>query len=62
MPESPEDIERICATRVDLVPLSGAAIACLLDGRRDHAARRLGAAIPAGWPDTDDRSLLELRP
>ena len=47
--------------RVDLVPLSGAAIACLLDGRREHAARRLGAAIPAGWPDADDRSLLELR-
>ena len=61
MPESPEGIERICATRVDLVALSGAAIACLLDGRREHAARRLGAAIPAGWPDADDRSLLELR-
>ena len=61
MPEPLDPIARIGATRVDLVLLSRAAIACLLNGRRDQAASQLGAAIPAYWPDADDRSLLELR-
>jgi hypothetical protein len=42
VPELPAPITRIRATRVDLVPLSRAAIACLLDDRRDHAASQLG--------------------
>ena len=63
MPEPLDPIARIRATRVDLVVLSRAAIACLLNGRRDQAASQLlGAAIPAGWPDADDCSLLENGP
>ena len=51
MPEPLDPIARIRATRVDLVLLSRAAIACLLNGRRDQAASQVGAAIPAYWPD-----------
>jgi RimJ/RimL family protein N-acetyltransferase len=61
MPAARDDLQPIHAARVDLVSISAAAMERLLEGDREATARLLGAAIPAGWPDGLDRSLLETR-
>ena len=51
----------IASDRLELVPLSLAAMEALLDGRPDEAADEAGITIPAGWPDEHDAGFLQLR-
>ena len=51
----------IRAARVELVPLTEPLLVCLIDDRREEAERLLGAVIPAGWPDEEDRKFLRTR-
>jgi RimJ/RimL family protein N-acetyltransferase len=43
------------------VALSEAALEALVEGRREEAARFVGAELPEGWPDEHDARFLRLR-
>jgi [ribosomal protein S5]-alanine N-acetyltransferase len=47
--------------RLELVLLERRIMQALLGGRLDEAAAALGAALPDGWPDDEERWLLALR-
>ena len=53
--------EPIVTERLELVPLSLAAMEALLDGRRSEAASVSGVGVPEGWPDEHDSRFLALR-
>jgi ribosomal-protein-alanine N-acetyltransferase len=52
----------ILSRRLELVPITPAWVAALVEGRRDEAAAMLAVPeIPAGWPDRHDEGFLVLR-
>ena len=53
--------EPVSSDRLELVLLDRPLMRSLLEGRRTEAEAALGAAIPAGWPDEEERWLLALR-
>lgn len=53
--------ETICTARLDLIPFTAEFLRASLAGDRAGAERRLGAALPAHWPDIADTCRLRLR-
>jgi ribosomal-protein-alanine N-acetyltransferase len=55
------DVPPIVSPRLELVSMSPAFVAELLDGSRAEAERLLEASLPDGWPDDHDAGFLRLR-
>jgi ribosomal-protein-alanine N-acetyltransferase len=55
------DVPTIATRRLELVSMPPALLGALLGHRRADAARMLGAAIPAWWPDAEDLAFLRIR-
>jgi len=57
----PTSVPKITSQRLDLVSLSPAILAALLDGHRAQASELIGATLPGEWPTEQTLPFLRLR-